>query len=122
MTILGKTLPDLDVADLDTAKKIEAFYAGYETALNDAKTMTNRVKLIETVCNAVFKGLDELFGEDTAKHLFGDKTNISDCVMAVNQMTQEIKQADGKLGDELTQITKSTGNRAARRSAAKTKK
>ena len=122
MTILGKTLPDLDVADLEVAKKIEGFYTGSEAACNDAKMITIRVKLIEFVCNAVFDGLDELFGEGAAKHLFVDKTNVSDCAMAVSQITQAIRQADGKLGDELTQITKSTGNRAARRSAAKTKK
>lgn len=122
MTILGKTLPDLDVADLDTAKKIEAFYDGYVAACNGAKTEQNRVKLITSVCNAVFEGLDELFGEGTAKQLFGGKTNMRDCAEAVSQMTSAINQAQIKLGDDLTQITKSTGNRAARRSAAKTKK
>lgn len=122
MTILGKTLPDLDVADLNTAKKIEAFYDSYVDACNNAKTEQNRVKLITSVCNAVFNGLDELFGEGTAKQLFGGKTNIRDCADAVSQITSAINQAQIKLGDELTQITNSSGNRAARRSAAKNQK
>lgn len=122
MTILGKTLPDLDVADLETAQKIEAFYGGYVDACNGIKAEQNRVKLITSVCNYVFDGVDELFGEDTAKQLFGGKTNMRDCVEAVSQITRAINQAQSELGDQLTQMTKTAGNRAARRAAAKTKK
>lgn len=122
MIILGKTLPDLDVADLETAKKIDAFYAKYQDAGNAVADESRRVVIIETICNAVFEGFDDLFGDGAAKLVFGDKTNMRDCIKAAGQVTAEIQIAQNALTDEINETKKNMGNRAARRSAAKNKK
>lgn len=122
MTILGKTLSELDVADLETAQKIDDFYSKYQAAGNAVSNEQNRVVIIKSVCGAVFEGFDELFGEGTATQVFGNKTNLRECAEAVKQLTIAINQAQNDLTAELGQITKEAGNRAARRAAAKGKK
>lgn len=122
MIILGSTLPDLDVADLETAQKIDDFYSRYTTAGDAVVNEQNRVAIIKTVCSAVFEGFDELFGAGAAKQVFGDKTNLRECAEAVKQLTITINQAQNDLTAELQQIPKEVGNRAMRRAAAKGKK
>lgn len=122
MIVLGKELPDLDVADLETAQKIDDFYTKYQDAGNAVRDEQNRVTIIKTVCNAVFSGLDELFGSGTAKQVFGDKTNMRECVEAVKDVTLAINQTQNGLTAEINQIAKEMGSRADRRSAKKAKK
>lgn len=122
MIVLGTELPDLDVADLETAQKIDDFYAKYKDASDKVANEENRVTIIKTVCNAVFNGLDELFGSGTAKQVFGDKTNVRECIEAYRDITLAINQAQERLTSDINQIGQTMGNRAARRSAKKAKK
>lgn len=121
MIVLGTELPDLDVADLETAQKIDDFYAKYKDASDKVESEENRVTVIKTVCNAVFSGIDDLFGSGTAKQVFGDKTNMRECMEAYRDITLAINQTQKVLASDINQMVHEMGNRAARRSAKKPK-
>lgn len=93
---------ELDIFDAETAEI-------YEDALDEVKnqaTVKDGAKMsdmIRTQCNAVFNFFDEVFGEGTSKEVFGEKTNLMECLRAfeivieyVSNQTEEAKKMTDK--------------------------
>lgn len=96
MVINGVELQDLDVFDADVAEK-------YEEALGKVSkdmTVTDDLKgseIIRHQCNVIYKCFDEIFGEGTAKKIFGEKDNIVTCLEALEKLILETNKKASKL-------------------------
>lgn len=76
---------DFDVYDADNA---EAFEAALKVVNEEcAKTVQGEGMAdgIRRQCKAVFSFFDSLFGEGFHKELFGDRTNLRDCLEAFKE-------------------------------------
>lgn len=108
---------DFDLFDADTADD-------YEAAVEQVRETAVKVEgerlgdAIRRQCNAVFVFFDDLFGEDFHKELFGDKTNLTDCVLAFQDFVKAVDEQKKELDTLVAgSAPASTPNRAARRAA-----
>lgn len=94
MIINGVELPDLDLADLEIAEKFETEFQKCADKAAALKPQTNRVAVIKGTCRAVFEVFDNLFGDGTAKKIFGNKTNIILCNRALAELVEGAREID----------------------------
>lgn len=112
MIINGVELEDLDIYDLEVAKK-------YDKALetvNDISEKVDRMSLSEGIvyqCNLIFDFFNTMFGEGTDKKVFGSKVNLLTCLKAFEEFQLQINEQKKEL-DRL--MNKYSPNRATRRS------
>lgn len=111
MKINGVELQDIDIYDADIAEK-------YEKALEKVESVSEKVKgmkvseSIRTQCNLIFGMFNDLFGQGTAKKVFGEKVNLLTCLKAFEELVTQVNEQKG----ELEKITsKYSPNRAQRR-------
>lgn len=111
MKINGVELEDLDIFDLEVAKKYEKSLKLLDEISDQVKSM-NMVDGIETQCNAIFDVFNTMFGEGTDKKVFGDKVNLLTCLKAFEELVIQMNEQK----TEIEKITsKYSPNRAARR-------
>lgn len=111
---------DFDVYELETAK-------AYEDALNQviesSKLIDGKSGLpenIKEVCEVIFGFFDDLFGEGFHKQVFGEKTNLRECLAAFKEFTTSVQAQKDELKDIVPQLIEApTPNRAARRAASR---
>lgn len=94
MVINNVELPDIDLADLEIAENFEKSLNDCAAKVGEVKKTENRVQLIKVNCNAVFDVFDNVFGDGTAKKVFGDKTNILCCNKALAELIDAAKRID----------------------------
>lgn len=119
MVINNVTLPDLDVAD---ALEMERFETANDNVLNKMKQLdTNgkrRSELIRAQCTAVFEFFEEVFGDGTAKKVFGESVNLTTCINAYEGVIVAVNRLDKAVGE---QYKSRLGNRNQRRNQKKNK-
>lgn len=119
MVINNVTLPDLDVAD---ALEMERFETANDNVLNKMKQLdTNgkrRSELIRAQCTAVFEFFEEVFGDGTAKKVFGESVNLTTCINAYEGVIVAVNKLDKAVGE---QYKSRLGNRNQRRNQKKNK-
>lgn len=119
MVINNVTLPDLDVAD---ALEMERFETANDNVLNKMKQLdTNgkrRSELIRAQCTAVFEFFEEVFGNGTAKKVFGESVNLTTCINAYEGVIVAVNRLDKAVGE---QYKSRLGNRNQRRNQKKNK-
>lgn len=110
---------DFDIYDADTA---EVYEGAVQTVLESAvpKEGESLADGIRRQCNTVFAFFDTLFGDGFHKELFGQRTNMMECLQAFKEFLELVS----KQREQLTALTAeiqsaqtAVPNRAARRAA-----
>lgn len=117
MVINNVTLPDIDVAD---ALEMERYEKANDTVSEKMKQLdTNgkrRSELIRIQCTAIFEFFDDVFGEGTAKKVFGESVNLTICINAYEGVIVAVNKLDKAVGE---QYKSKLGNRQQRRNKHK---
>ena len=106
---------EFDLMDADMAEKFEKGIKDLQAKEDIEKAKAKNYGMAESIrkqCNLVFNFFDALFGEGTAKKLFGDKTNYRICMEAIAQMMECAAEQTTELQKAMT---KYSPNRATRR-------
>ena len=110
---------DCDIYDADTA---EVYEGAVQTVLESAvpKEGESLADGIRRQCNTVFAFFDTLFGDGFHKELFGQRTNMMECLQAFKEFLELVS----KQREQLTALTAeiqsaqtAAPNRAVRRAA-----
>ncbi len=110
---------DFDIYDADTA---EVYEGAVQTVLESAvpKEGESLADGIRRQCNTVFAFFDTLFGDGFHKELFGQRTNMMECLQALKEFLELVS----KQREQLTALTAeiqsaqtAAPNRAVRRAA-----
>lgn len=114
---------DFDIYDADTAELYEeaAKQAGEEAVKKPGETLS---ECIRRQCGAVFHFFDTLFGEGFHQELFGERTNLVECLEAFREFVGLVNAQRATL-DTMVAEVKAEGaapNRATRRAAARAPK
>lgn len=113
MKINGVELEDIDIYELETMEKAER---AIDKVLEDIKALDrpnlSGSEAIRIQCHAIMDCFNSIFGEDTDKKLFGDKTNILICVKSFEEL---MKKFEEKKKEIETYTSKYSPNRAQRR-------
>ena len=102
----------LDVATLKTIKKESERVANVE---KEIAPIQDEIEQIEAMCHIIFDFFNHIFGEGTAKKLFGDKVSLALCMDAFESfMKQKAEQEESFQ----KRAEKYSGNRSQRRKKA----
>lgn len=114
--------------DIFDAEDAEVYEAAVEKVKAGAKAEPGESLsgAIRRQCNNVFTFFDDLFGEDFHKEVFGEKTNLLECISAfkdfVKSIDEQKKEIDILMAKVVAEKAESTLNRAARRTVVKSVK
>lgn len=121
MIINNVDLPDIDVSD---AVQMERYEAAHDKVAESMKNLdlngSRRSQLIRAECEAVFEFFNSVFGDGTAKKVFGESVNLMTCLNAYEAVTIEVNKLDKKTAEQIK--LKYGGNRQQRRNQSKDKK
>jgi hypothetical protein len=111
---------DFDIFDAETADAYEAAVKKAQAAAvkKQGETLGGAIR---RQCKAVFTFFDDLFGADFHKDLFGEKTNLMECISTFRDFTKAVDEQKAALDTLMEEVAadKAAPNRAARRAAAK---
>lgn len=120
MIINNVELPDIDVADALVMEHYESAHDKVAEKMNKLDTAgKRRSELIRIQCEAVFEFFDDVFGEGTAKNVFGESVNLTTCLNAYEAVVIEVNNLDKKVAGH---YKAKFGNRQQRRNQNKGKK
>ncbi len=114
MIINGVEL-ECDVLDVATLKAIRQESERVANIEKEIAPIQDEIEQIEVMCNIIFDFFNRVFGEGTAKTLFGDKVSLTLCMDAFESfMVQKAEQ------EEVfhKRAEKYKGNRSQRRKKA----
>lgn len=100
MIINGVQLPDPDTADVLFMEKLEREQDAV-TNWDENPEIKTRAQKIRAQCTAIFNFFDNMFGDGTAKKVFGEKVNLITCVDAYDEVLTEINRVDAELAAKL---------------------
>lgn len=123
MIINGVTLPDPDIGDPDFIEKFEN--AQQKCVDKFTAVAAEKIKWSEKVraqCIAVFEFFEEVFGDGTAKKVFGDSVNLKICVDAYAEASNGIKALDKDLAAHFRSMGQSFNREQRRHNKKKHKK
>lgn len=107
---------EFDILDADTAERYESATEAVVKQLGELDLdKMSQAEAIRQECYIVFDYFDAIFGEGTAKTIFGEKTNIGICAAAMEQVSNSAAEQNKAFSDRLT---KYRPNRASRRAKA----
>lgn len=110
---------DFDLFDADTAEAYEEAVK-YVQEVNRTKPAEETLSAaIRRQCNAVFNFFDDLFGDGFHKQLFGERTNLLECIDAFAEFTGAVTEQRNALKDRVPAVAPAAPNRATRRATAK---
>ena len=113
MKILGKEF-EVDFYDADTMEKIEAGIdvVNEKIKKTDLKKVQKSSAVIRKVCNIIFEFFNSFLGENASKEIFGEKTSLTLCIKAYEDLINEKKKTE----NEFEEISKKySTNRVTRR-------
>lgn len=121
MIIRGVELPDIDLCEYETAEKWEDCMKLLEKIPEKVSGKKNS-ESIKIQCETVFEIFDTMFGDGTAKKVFGERTNLMISIEAMSELIDAVNNKDRSDNQKIIDLTaKYTPNRAARRNANKSK-
>lgn len=107
---------NIDIFDLEESERFEKAVSKVTNCFSNLDKNATRSEIIKAQCTSVFECLDELFGEDTHKNVFGGKVNLLTCLKAFEELINQVKEQE----KEIENITsKYSPNRAQRRKEKK---
>lgn len=113
---------DFDIFDAETADAYEAAVKKIRTAAvkKPGETMGDAIR---RQCNATFDFFDDLFGDGFHKDLFGEKTNLMECISTFREFVKAVDAQKGALDALMQEVAADNAsaapNRAARRAASR---
>ena len=114
MIINGIELENLDIFDAEIAGKYEEAFNKVTEGSKEIETNNLRTsEVIKLECNLIFNCFNELFGDGTAKKVFGNKTNLLVSMKAFQELIENVNEQKKEL-DNIA--SKYSANRAQRRS------
>lgn len=120
MLINKVELPDIDVSDALVMENYEAAHDKVAEKMNNLDVNgKRRSELIRIQCEAVFEFFEDVFGEGTAKKVFGESVNLTTCLNAYEAVVYGVNTLDKKAAEK---IKSKFGNRQQRRNQNKGKK
>ena len=81
---------EFDIYELENAEKYEAQIEKMRKVGEMAAKETGLARSIKLQCEAIFDFIDTLFGEGSAKKLFGERTNLVNCANVYYKVISEI--------------------------------
>jgi len=114
---------DFDIFDADNADLFEKAAKDMYSAVGQ-KDGEGLGDTIRRQCGAVFSFFDTLFGEGFHRELFGEETNLMECIEAFREFVNTVNEQKAALDKIASDIKVDTAavsapNRAARRAALK---
>lgn len=108
---------DFDFNDADDMERLENAIEVTEKKLNDLNIEGKRTsQIIREGCQAIFNCFNIIFGEDSDKKIFGEKTNFNLCIKAFKDLVEAKEQQEKEFEAEVQSIEKKYNpNRATRR-------
>ncbi len=108
---------EFDFNDADDMEKlenaIEKTQKGIENISIDAKRTS---EVIRETCKCIFDCFNDIFGNDTDKKIFGDKTNLNICKEAFEDLINARIEQEKEFSEEMSNSEKKySPNRATRR-------
>lgn len=100
MIVNGVHLPDPDTADVLFMEKLEREQDAI-TNWDENPEIKTRAQKIRAQCTAIFNFFDNIFGDGTAKKVFGEKVNLITCIDAYDEVLTEINRVDAALASKL---------------------
>lgn len=120
MIINNVELPDIDVSDALVMENYEAAHDKVAEKMNNLDVNgKRRSELIRIQCEAVFEFFEDIFGEGTAKKVFGESVNLTTCLNAYEAVVIEVNNLEKKVAGH---YKAKFGNRQQRRNRNKGKK
>ena len=120
MIINNVELPDIDVSDALVMENYEAAHDKVAEKMNNLDINGKRhSELIRIQCEAVFEFFEDVFGEGTAKKVFGESVNLTTCLNAYESVVVEVNNLEKKVAGH---YKAKFGNRQQRRNQNKGKK
>ena len=105
---------ELDLMDADMAEKYEKAYRKMQRDVANIPKNLSLADSIRKQCNLVFYFFDEVFGQDTSKKIFGNRTNLRECIKAVETLIDHVNK-DVEESNKI--INKYSPNRVERRNS-----
>ena len=99
MIINGVAIPDPDVGDLTFLEKYEAQNDIIASKMNEMDKNIRRSEAMRIQCTLVFEFFNAVFGEGTARKLFGEKVNLKTCIDAYEEAVNGVNSLDAKLAN-----------------------
>lgn len=111
-----------DIADADFSDRFEEVMTKIRdtdrAVVEDAKNLTSG-EVIRRQCRVVDEALDALFGDGTAKKIFGGRMNMLDHLEALDNLAQWAMARKKQINDTANRYTQRYQNRAQRRANKK---
>lgn len=115
MKVLDYELENLDTFDPDILEKIENAKEKAISAFDNAKIAEKVSVSIRMQCEAVSEFIDTLWGNGTAKKIFGEKSNLVTSMRAFSEIRQALDEDTERQSAEIENIMqKYSPDRAAR--------
>ena len=105
---------ELDLMDADMAEKYEKAYRKMQKDVANIPKNLSLADSIRKQCNLVFYFFDEVFGQGTSKNIFGNRTNLRECIKAVETLIDHVNK-DVEESNKI--INKYSHNRVERRNS-----
>ena len=99
MIINVVNIPDPDVGDLEFLVKYEAQHDIIAAKMNEMNKNIRRSEAVRTQCTLVFEFFDAVFGDGTARKIFGEKVNLKTCIDAYEEAINVVNALDAKLAN-----------------------
>ena len=101
MIINGVEITDIDVCDYAVMEQYEAAHDVVLEKTKQAKQVCNRrSELIKYQCETVFEFLDTVFGEGTAKKVFGDSCNLRTALAVYEGVILAVNELDNQFNEQ----------------------
>ena len=108
---------EFDFNDADDMERLENAIEKTQKNLNELKTDNKKTsEVIRETCKSVFNCFNEIFGENTDKKIFGNKTNLNVSMEAFKDLIEARVNQENEFAEEINNIEKKySPNRATRR-------
>ena len=111
MIINGVEL-EFDLYDLETAKRMDKAIDAVKSVAINKKTYADRIR---SECKAAFVFFDALFGDGTAKKVFGDELNLKKCTDAMALIYEERTRQEQEYSSAVNRYLPNRAERRAKR-------
>ncbi len=96
----GELKQQIDLSDVDFVLRYEQAITDYEEGVKGLNREVAPSAQLEQVCQLFFSMFDKLFGEESAKKMFGETKSVALCTKAFTQLLRAMNQYAGALKKE----------------------
>ena len=96
----GEFKQQIDLSDVDFVLRYEQAITDYEEGIKGLNREVAPSAQLEQVCQLFFAMFDKLFGEKSAKKMFGETKSVALCTKAFTQLLRSMNQYAGALKKE----------------------